>query len=642
MDAGPARGQTGGAALHEVHLKATQYVSPLLHAHAGALAPCPGMALRFSRTDPGSPLATIHADHDLLEQLPNPLPTDMLGHFPTIFLDTGADYQVELLNASGRAVAAHRITAGRAVVAPDDAGLFADLAHLSPARGVASLRTEGWDKAGSGAADYVADALATPDLARQHPRFCVVTRNGRCFRLKPSGGLITVEQAGAKGDPGATGRIDDRPAFQAAVDYAATVGIERIGLAASTYSLWTPLRTSPAGQEAVDGHAIVLAPDQRLHFVGLARARTRLRFLAPGGASPAGTRAGEAFHIVGGKVWRGSGFYLPSKTKVDWHRIDRTTTRQSLTLEHLVIDGGTRKSGFYGWPARPSDGAGWDITHKGIRCQADVRGADITILDCEMTGWRGETLYSSGDPSAKLTVRNSSFTHSNGQGLNPNGCMVDVEGAHISDCFSGIEGWTGLGGGRMVDVEIVDCYGIQGKSGGAFGLDGEYFDRRRVQASAPGPGLPDRQGAPGTLAALPVKPGRIDIVVRSCGRGYLGSWLTGRIKAVDTTLVIGDGTAMPGGSRGLDLDIEMVTDRTELAYLIIACRMTGVATDDIKVRLNATATPAAVAVDRRTDRAITWHGLIGSDVLVEFSGRDGRQPPRADAPATGAPRITRR
>lgn len=624
-------------------MKTTQYVSPLLHGHAGTLAPCPGMALRFSGISAGAPLASIHADHDLLERLPNPLPTDMLGLFPAIFLDPAADYHVELISASGRPVAAHRIAAGRPPsTTPDDAGLFSDLVHLSPARGVTSLRTEGWDRAGSGAADYVADAFATPDLARRHPRFCVVTRNGRCFRLKPSGGLITVEQAGARSDPGATGRIDDRPAFQAAVDYAAAVGIERIGLAGSTYSLWTPPRTSPVNQEAIDGNSIVLAPDQRLHLVGLGRARARLRFLAPDGASPAGIRAGEAFHIVGGKVWRGSGFYLPSRTKIDWRRIDRTTPRQSLTLEHLVIDGCTSRSGFYGWPARLPDGAGWDITHKGIRCQADVRGADITILDCEMTGWRGETVYAAGDPSAKLTVRNSSFSESNGQGLNPNGCMVDVDGARISDCYCGIEGWTGLSGGRMVGVEIVDCFGIQGKSGGAFSIDGGYFDSRRTQASAPGPRMPASRGAPGTLAALPVKPGTIDIEVRNCGRSYIGSSLTGRIKAVDTNLMIGDATAMPGGSRDLDLDIEMVTDRTELAYLIIACRTSGVATDDVRVRLKGSATAAAVAADRRPDRAITWHGLIGPNVMVEFSGRDGRQPPRADAPATGAPRIVRR
>lgn len=623
-------------------MRAIKYVSPLLHAYAGGCAPCDGMALRFRQGSGDTPRTCAFADEALVDPHANPLQADFFGHFPPIFLHADADYDVELLNAAGSVVAAHVVTGGRAAAStPDDAGTFVDLAHLSPPANVTRLRTDGWDKQGTGAADYVSDAIATPQLARSHPRFCTTTRNGRCFRLMPAGGLITVEQGGARGDPAGTGKVDDREAIQATVEYAAAIGIARVGLSKPSYSLWAPRRTTPVDRHGTDGQYIVLGANQRLHVVGLGRARAHLRFLAPGGASPDGTQAGTAFQLVAGKVWRGSGFYLPATAGIDRTRIDRKSPRQSLTLEHLVIDGATRKSGYFGIPARPSDGAGWDVTHKGVRSQADARGGDISILDCEMTGWRGETVFSTNDPSARLTVRNSSFSRSNGQGLNLNGCMVDVQDCRIADCYMGIEGWTGMEKGRLVNVEIVDCFGIPGKSGGAFMIDGGFYDHRKLQATATGPDLPASFGAPGALSALPFDRGEIALTVRNCGRGYIGSWLVGSIAATDTTLVIGDGTAAPGGSHGLDLDLTMTTDKTDQSYLIIACRQTGARTNDVRVKLQAGASAAAIAADRRPASAITWHGRLGPQIAVTFKGRDGRQPPRPDAPATGSPRIVR-
>ncbi|KQM22270.1 hypothetical protein ASE49_02995 [Novosphingobium sp. Leaf2] len=601
------------------------------------------MALRFVRTDIPGKDAVIYADAGLVLRHPNPVMSDMLGHFPAIYLDASRPVQVQLLSAARSVVASHRMAPGMAGIAttPDDGGLFADLVHMAPPAHLRALRTEGWDSHGSGAADYVSDALATPDLARDHPRFCVTTANGRCFRLNPTGGMITVEQGGARGDPSGSGRIDDRAAIQATVDYAATVGVTKIGLSAPLYTVWFPKRTSPPFTEAVDGHGIVIAPDQQIHMIGLGSARSTLRFLSPGGVSPDGTTPGQAFQVVDGKVWRGSGFYLYATRPIERRVLDRTSPRQSLTLEHLVIDGATRKSGYYGWPARLADGAGWDITHKGIRSRADLRGADITILDCVMTGWRGETVYATDDPAAKLTVRNSTFLHSNGQGLNPNGCMVDVQGCKIQDCYVGIEGWTGLGRGRIIDVEITDCYGIPGKSGGAFALDGEFAENRRIQMHAPGPDIADNPAPPGNLGRFRTQQGQISLVVRNCGPGLIGSWLTGKIVATDTRLVLGDGTAFAGGARHLDLDITLITDTNEQAHVVIANRYTGVTTDHIHLRIDNQATPAAIAANRRPDTVMTWHGALGSDVTVQISGRDGVQAPKPDAPTSGpSPRIT--
>lgn len=620
-------------------MQAIKYVSPMLHAHAGSCAPCGGMALRFMRADVPGKDAAIYADPSLLLRHPNPVTADMLGHFPAIYLDPSRPVQVQLLSAAGSVVASHRMAPGITGMAttPDDGGLFADLVHMAPPAHLSALRTQGWDSHGNGAADYVSDALATPDLARTHPRFCVTTANGRCFRLNPTGGMITVEQGGARGDPSGSGRIDDRAAIQATVDYAAAVGVAKIGLSAPSYTVWFPKRTSPPSTEAVDGHGIVIAPDQQIHMIGLGSGRSTLRFLSPGGVSPDGTTPGQAFQVVQGKVWRGSGFYLYATRPIERRMLDRTSPRQSLTLEHLVIDGATRKSGYYGWPARLSDGAGWDITHKGIRSRADVRGGDITILDCVMTGWRGETVYTSGDPAAKLIVRDSSFLHSNGQGLNPNGCFVDVQNCKIRDCYLGIEGWTGLSGGKLLNVEISDCFGIQGKSGGAFGLDGEYFMNRPLQAKASQTNFPDNPSPPGTLGTHRSGQAEVSLVVRNCGRALVGSWIKGTIQATDTAIVIGDGTAFAGGSNHVDLDITLITDQRNESYVIIANGSRGLATDHIHLRIDSQATPAAIAANRRPDAALRWHGTLGSDVAVQFTGRQALHAPKPDAPFSGPP-----
>lgn len=509
--------------------------------------------------------------------------------------------------------------------------LFRESQGITLPADVVRLHTAGWSRLGVGAGSYVNDALATPGFAEEHPRLCIVAADERCFRLEARDGMITVEQAGACGDPAASGQINDQPAFQAAIDYAAAAKIEHVGLGGGAYSLWMPPRRSPLpekgkwGSITSDGNAMVIAEGQRIRLFGLGAGRAVLRFFAPGGHSFNGRLRGEAYQLIEGRVWRGSGFFLVSKAPVAWDHADDKGGRQSLTLQHLTIDGGTRVSGNFNWPADPRDGTGWDTTHKGIFMTPDHRGADITILDCAMTGWRGETVFTSNDPHAVLRVRRSEFSHSNGQGLNPNGCMTDVDGCSISDCFSGIEGWTGYRGGRIVNTHIKRCFGVpkgpRGGSGSAMSLGCQPSFREIARQRKAG------------LAPDPFGPvGTVDITCQDCNPAIVGSRLQGRLRMIDTGLSIGTPYANNEGSKQINLDVVLTTDKTMNAVIIIAGGMGKAGekrTDHVKMHVTSTATLAAETAGMRPDAVVQWSGSLGPNIDISLTGRQAKRAPRA-------------
>lgn len=541
------------------------------------------------------------------------------GHYPPIYLDGDARYTVTAVTAAGVEVMTQGVgPLNDEAAIPDDAGLFVHLDMLAVPDSTSTLRTEGWSKAGLGAGDYVSDDLATAALAAACPRFCTRTANGRYFRLRDAAGLIVVEQGGALGDPAGTGHVDDRAAIQGAIDYAARLKLDRVGFAQTRYAVWMDERHSPisgAGLHAADGHGLVLRGGQRLTLVGLTGDRPRLAFRACGGGDFDGERAGEAYHLVDGRVWRGAGVFIPA-----------STPRAVLRLEHLALDGGTRKSGSFIWPADPRNGNGWDTSHKGIWVEPSPRrGGSVEIVGCELTGWRGETVYAANDPDAWLLVRDSTFSHSNGQGLNPNSCRVDIEGARISACYIGIEGWTGASGGRIVATEIVDCYGVLGKSGGAFSLQGGVHGASARSAyNAP------RQATAGNPT------GTIDITCRNCGPALVGWWLSGKLTLVDTKLVLGAEKAFGEGSQHIDLDVSLVTDRTRDTFVAITGgkgKAGDRLTDHVVLRIASSATAAAQAAGLRPEAPLVWHGSLGSDIHVQIRGRAGRAEPHANAPS---------
>lgn len=603
-------------------MQAVRYIQPFLPSLTPNASPFPGARLQFSDPRNGQ-AAVIFADPALSRPLDNPVESDAAGRMPAIFLDPARSYEVTALTAGGAVAYAHLVGAGSAAAAlvADDAGLFIALRQIAVPAGVTRIRTEGWSSPGLGAGDYVADARATAALAGAHPHFCVRTANGRFFRLVDAAGLITVEQGGAKGDPRSTFLVNDQQAFQAAVDYAAAIGIERIGLAQIHYSLWCPVRRGdPEFQHTADGHAVVIGADQRIHFLGLGPGRSRLSFRMPGGASFEGTRPGRNFQIVGGKVWRGSGFFLRTRPRPPGPGRVPEGRRSGLTLEQLAIDGGTRLSPSMKVGADPRDGSGWDMSHKGVWVEADGLGGDVSIRDCEMTGWRGETVYCSNDFAATATVRNSSFSHSNGQGLNFNGCGVDVDNCTISDCLLGIEGWFGIRGGRILRTAITRC-GVAGKGGGAFSLGGT-LDFWRPHAPGKVRRRPDADENP---------VGTIDITCTDCQRAFLGWWVRGKLRLVDTPVLIGEPYNSADGARGVDLDVELVTDRQPVSSIRVLGgkgKRGDRLTDDVTLRVTVSRTAAAIGAGLAPSVPVEWEGSFGPRVRVQLKGIK-TAPPRA-------------
>lgn len=482
-------------------------------------------------------------------------------------------------------------------------GAFLDLGRARLSGEV--VRTSGWGRGdGVGAGDYGADALAQR-LGGRFDRFVVRSANGRWYRLLPdASATITVEQGGAQGSG-----VDDRAAIQQALDYARAIGVERVGLTRPAYDVHVTRRTSDKWREVAGGYGLVVADDQAVTLVGLGAGRSRLLFRSPDGAGLGGDRAGVSTQAVGGREWRGSGIFVAT------HRRAGDPRRSALALERVELDGGHRRDRARG----SAQSLKWDVTHKGIWVQADQLGGSVSLVDCALTGWRGECVYGSNDPQARLHVRRVEASHSNGQGLNPNGCQVDVAGCRIGNCYLGIEGWTGGAGGRIVDTVIEDCGGPNG-SGGAFALQGGKY----------GSSARSRFYAPQRVVESEDPVGLLDITCRNSGRALAGWWLKGRLVLEDTTLTLGAVQAFDEGSQQLDLDVALAGD----AQVVIAGgkgQRGDRLTDNVVLRLSGSGGRVPPVI---------WRGSIGRNVRVQLPRGNWAVAPRAAGPVwDSAPRL---
>lgn len=300
--------------------------------------------------------------------------------------------------------------------------LFDDVANVNIPESLSEFRTVGYHTQGVGAGLYRADSNLL-SIADDHPQFCAISRNGRKFMLVPEGGSISVEQAGAVGDNARNGLVNDRIPFQAAIDYARATRIPRIELKQPAYAIWMTSRSTPAFMWGTDGNGLIIHDDQRILIVGTASERSLLLFRGPRVESFA---SGSATQSVLLQSWRGNGIVL---------RTNPTVSYSGLALQHLRIETDYRRN-----PNGSAVELEWDVTNKGIMTEPDKLGGDISIVDCAFAGWRGETVYGNNDPQRTLYVRQSTFSDSNGQGLNPNSLQVDVADCRISNCNMGIEG----------------------------------------------------------------------------------------------------------------------------------------------------------------------------------------------------------
>ena len=414
--------------------------------------------------------------------------------------------------------------------------LFGDLAHRMPPPDVTRIESSGHGQAGRGAACYIADARTDETLAASHPRFVVRTANGRLFRLLPENGSLSVEQAGAQGD----GTSDDQPAIQAAIDYAEAVGAREVRFESEHYRLHCPVRTSPMQDtRARDGHPLVVR--RSLTLRGSAPGRTVLDFRGLDGADPDSdwqlvpTSASDPKLAV----WRGGGLFVDG----DAARPEPAPRRIArLELDRLVFRGNRSRTGLYTYPADPATGDGWDISDKGFWLQ-DVYVGTVICRDTDFIGWRGEIFYAVGadDAIEDLSLTRCKLVTGNGNGLNL-GCdpRVSAQDCEFGDCKIAQED-TGKSYAHFRNCLWRDSeYAWLG--GGS--TNGRLYTYKY-------PTRDDAAPVPATILE--------DCRFDDCGVVWVNSWVSGRIRTVDTPVAMSSthGHAL----RDIDLAVDAWLDR---------------------------------------------------------------------------------
>ncbi|HSG33904.1 MAG TPA: hypothetical protein VLA37_05165, partial [Sphingomonadaceae bacterium] len=409
--------------------------------------------------------------------------------------------------------------------------------------GTERVESSGHSSPGSGAGSYVSDALCSAALLAAHPRFAFQASDGRIFRLLASSGGISVEQGGAVGQSG----VNAQPAIQAAIDYAAAVGIGEVRFEREYYELRCPLRTSDSQSFAGDGIPLVVR--KTLSLRGVAPKRTLFDFKAHDGGDPETNwqvvelSAGDSSDAV----WRGGGIYVIG----DYPDPQGDFSVASIELHRLIFQGNRLRTGDHVWPADPIDGDGWDGTDKGFRIQ-DTFVGEIALYDTDFIGFKGELFYVSGYAPTRIVMERCKLLASNGGAFN-----VGVPTP-----------W------RLFQCEFGDCYIAEETLGSPDGIyaqciwrDCDSVTMGGGPASAEVPvGYPfifpnrDENSAPPSIL---IEGGEF----RNCGTINFGSWLRGNATIVDSSVLFDTTNRYGLKDTVLDLDcwIDQLDGLTALA-----------------------------------------------------------------------------
>lgn len=95
------------------------------------------------------------------------------------------------------------------------------------------------------------------------------------------------------------------------------------------------------------------------------------------------------FLNVNGSCVRGHGIRVVGTTSA-------SAPRANVTLEKFEIDGGSGFTGNFGFPANPTTGDGWDITHKAMILSQDDNCHNISVTDVYAHSYKGEMIYTGG------------------------------------------------------------------------------------------------------------------------------------------------------------------------------------------------------------------------------------------------------
>lgn len=489
--------------------------------------------------------------------------------------------------------------------------LFTQFSSQNINSNTSAITTHGRSIKGVAPADYVSDNLASASLFAQHPRFVAMTSNGRYFRALPVNGELTVELGGAIGD----GLANDQPAIQATVAYAEAIGARTVVFTAKDYALHCPIRTSdPAGligQHFYDGRPIVVSSPMVLRSAR--HGGSRLLFRHHDGSDRL-TNWQSVMSQSSGQMmlWRGGAIFLkcPASQPADYR------DRPGLTLIDMTLDGGIPRGQVYEWPARNSDGEGWDATDKGIEIEPDRYSGDIRLIRSAVTGFRGELIYQAGEGNGELYIRSSVLGDTNGCLFQSCGTNLDVDGLLGYNAFVPFEGWSGRRG-RMVNTAFEDCVQTGGIAGG------------RVS-----PGI--NRNTPLRMPDGMIPWFTIDAEFRNCGQVMLGSWVRGRLKLTDCHLRL-DGSLVYGeGLHDIDLDLTAHVDKVGNipAVVLIGSGTPGKQTlSDVRIRLRCSRSEEARANGLIHSQPVDYRGSMGPNVIIEQSSGEAA---RASGPSGNA------
>ncbi len=293
------------------------------------------------------------------------------------------------------AASSARTDAAAALARTAASNRFTELATQSIDAGITTIHTSGYSATGLGAARYASDGLANAALAAAHPRFCKGTANGRYFRLV--GDCITVDQAGA------TGSGNDQPAIQAALNYAAAVGIREVRLL-KAHESWQPAFPGGTPDPWNGCHAVITG---NVALVG-APGGTTISLKGPGGATRTKTDGTAAWF---------SGWLFYAGNAVTESTLRGITVLGGLTFSNVLSN------------------AEANVYDKGICMLCEPGGAPNLVTvdhrDVVLSNFAGEIWYMGGAvPTGRAYVENLTLTGSPQCCWNP-GTLANVFAVNV-------------------------------------------------------------------------------------------------------------------------------------------------------------------------------------------------------------------
>jgi hypothetical protein len=463
----------------------------------------------------------------------------------------------------------------------------------APDAATVSLARSWNDGDGGGAFDLVSGGANAADDGG----VLIVDGVGRRWRRR-LGGALDVRWWGARDDGQATPATT--LAFRAALDFARRSQIRNVSIALGKghFVLW-PQRP---------GENILDIDFGGVSFVGAGRASCILDCRVRGGQNP-----NSHWDIVNGRTWRGSLFCIKGGRSA-------AERLKGFRVAGVTCLGNTLRTGSWKWPADPTTGDGWDITHKCVYVKEDTYTDDIVVEDADLRGWRGEIIYAGGGGMNhnSVTIRRVNLYETNASALSVSGGMVATN-IGIWRAYNGVENYPGPHLQRMRNFHISDCLGNGMAWGGAM------------------PPLDNCIGE--TIADGVISDCKASALLFTRGISHLQ---LSNVKISDCATALRFEPQSAAHIHHLEVEnIQATVTDQDMGTVIGFYIAPNARIDNVKVSgVTATITPKGRASGHSINRSIAYYGPIGPNVSVDNCAIESKTPPSGPKPTAVAPAIT--